>query len=223
MTAYHLWGWVSSILFGLTVYGLWAQLEKILDRRRRNHIPATDRLSVNQFFSSYFAFYGNFLFGLAVPVLNHYLVWTRLAALALILNILFWIWWERRSKASLTALLVAEACLLGGCVVFIVRPLPGLLPLTNTLILIMTLVLVQGTLHQMLAVWKVKSAGVLSRRMLAFTLTKDASTLAFALTMPLSQSWPLLVLNGASILTRGALLILVVKFHINEKNNHAAS
>lgn len=213
MTAYHLWGWISSVLFGLTVYGLWIQLNKIRLRRRDRHFPATDSLSVNQFFSSYVAFYGNFLFGLAVPLLNHYLVWTRLAALLLILNILFWIWWERRSKLSLAALMVVELMLLAGLAVFVLRPIPALLNIANALIVLMTLVLVQGTLQQFRVVRRAQSAGVLSRRMLLFTLTKDASTLAFALTMPLTQSWPLLLLNGASIVTRGALLWLVLKMY----------
>ena len=210
MTAYHLWGTLSSALFALTVYGLWIQLNKIRQRRQARHFPATERLSVNQFFSSYFAFYGNFLFGLAVPVLNHYLVWTRLAALLLILNILFWIWWERRSRLSLAALMLGELFLLSGLVVLVLRPLPALLTLANGLIVVMTVVLVQGTVQQILVLPRARSAGVLSRRMLVFTLTKDASTLAFALTMPLSQSWPLLLLNGASIVTRGALLLLVL-------------
>lgn len=213
MTAYHLWGGISSALFALTVYGLWVQLNKIRQRRRTRHFPATDRLSVNQFLSSYFAFYGNFLFGLAVPVLNHYLVWTRLAALLLILNILFWIWWERRSRLSFAALMLGELFLLGGLAVVVVRPLPALLTLANAMIVLMTVVLVQGTVQQILVVYRARSAGVLSRRMLLFTLTKDASTLAFALTMPLSQSWPLLLLNGASIATRGALLLLVLRVH----------
>lgn len=213
MSAYHLWGTISSVLFALTVYGLWIQLNKIRQRRRQRYFPATDRLSVNQFFSSYFAFYGNFLFGLAVPVLNHYLVWTRLAALLLILNILFWIWWERRSRLSLTALMIGEILLLGGLVVLVIRPLPVLLDLANGLIVLMTLILVQGTVQQIRVVRRAQSAGVLSKRMLLFTLTKDASTLAFALTMPLTQSWPLLLLNGASIATRGALLLQVLQAH----------
>ncbi|WP_108126549.1 hypothetical protein [Saccharospirillum mangrovi] len=217
MSAYHLWGSISSVLFGLTVYGLWIQLNKIRQRRRARHFPATDRLSVNQFFSSYVAFYGNFLFGLAVPVLNHYLVWTRLAALLLILNILFWIWWERRSLLSLSALMVGEFLLLAGFVVLAVRPLPALLSVANGVIVLMTLVLVQGTVQQIRVVHRAQSAGVLSRRMLLFTLTKDASTLAFALTMPLTQSWPLLLLNGASIVTRGSLLLLVLKTHRTEE------
>lgn len=211
MSNYHLWGGISSVLFALTVYGLWIQLNKIRQRRRERHFPATDQLSVNQFFSSYVAFYGNFLFGLAVPVLNHYLVWTRLAALLLILNILFWIWWERRTRWSFAALMVGELLLLAGLSVFLIRPLPALLSLANTVIVVMTVVLVQGTVQQMVVVVRARSAGVLSRRMLLFTLTKDASTLAFALTMPLSQSWPLLVLNGASIVTRGALFLLVLR------------
>lgn len=213
MSNYHLWGSISSVLFGLTVYGLWIQLNKIRQRRRERHFPATDQLSVNQFFSSYVAFYGNFLFGLAVPVLNHYLVWTRLAALVLILNMLFWIWWERRTPWSFAALMLAELLLLAGLVVFSVRPLPALLEVANAVIVVMTLVLVQGTLQQMAVLRRSCSAGVLSRRLLLFTLTKDASTLAFAMTLPLTQSWPLLLLNGASILTRGCLFLLVLRVH----------
>lgn len=210
--SYHVWGWLSSILFLLTWYGLWQQIQTV-NRRRTLQLSSTRNLSLNQFSSSYLAFYANFIFGIVLSPFNHYLVWTRCGALLLLLFIQFRIWQDRQNKASLLVLLICSAGLLVGFGLMTVQPLAHSLQFTATvLMLIVTVILLQGTLHQCWIIWRSRSAGDVSLGLFVSIIIKDATTLAFALTMPIQQAWPLLVLNGSSILSRGLLVLLIMKF-----------
>ena len=204
---YHLLGWISSLLFVLTWYGLAQQLITI-ERRRKTGMVTTHGLSINQFSSSFFAFYANFFYGISVQPFNHYLVWTRCGALVLLLGILARIWLERRSQISTIAFWAALIALIFGFCSMAFRPFPGFARLgANTLMLAVTALLVQGTVHQWLLIRRQAAVGALSFSLIRTILIKDVSTLSFALTMPLAVSWPLLLLNGSSVLTRGMLLI----------------
>lgn len=204
---YHLLGSLSALLFILTWLGLWAQIRSIRLHRKQS-ITGTQSLSLNQFGSSFFAFYANFMFGIAVEPFNHYLVWTRCGALLLTLVILWWLWWERRSRLTLVTLVVAIAALIAGLVSIAFRPFPAVAQLgTNGLMLAVTAILIQGTCHQWLILRRYGQIGSLSFSLFRSILIKDVSTLMFGLTMPLSQGWPLLVLNGASVVTRGSVLL----------------
>ncbi|WP_044616849.1 hypothetical protein [Gynuella sunshinyii] len=204
---YHILGWTSSMLFVLTWYGLGQQLLSI-EKRRRNGQIATQSLSINQFASSYFAFYANFFYGISIEPFNHYLVWTRCGALLLLLVILFRIWVERRSWWSAITFWSGLTILVLGFVSMLFRPFPGFARLgANSLMLAVTVLLVQGTLHQWLLIRKQGAVGALSFSLFRTILIKDISTLTFALTIPLTAAWPLLLLNGSSVLSRGLLLI----------------
>ncbi|MBU2978488.1 hypothetical protein [Alteromonas sp. C1M14] len=204
---YHLAGVISSVLFVLTWYGLWRQIGGI-SQRRREGLVATQSLSLNQFGSSYFAFYANFIFGIAVVPFNHYLVWTRCGALLLTLIILWQIWQARKTPFTGFVAILASIALCAGFASMPFRPYPAIAQIgANVLMLIVTLILIQGTLHQLLTLRRHRQVGALSFSLFRSILIKDVSTLLFGLTMPLAQAWPLLVLNGSSVLVRGALLL----------------
>lgn len=204
---YHLLGTLSACAFLLTWYGL-AHQWLVIERKKREIGKATASLSTNQFASSFFAFYANFIFGIAISPFNHYLVWTRLGALILILLILFRIWQDRHNRIVKWVFITALCALVLGLSSILFRPYEGIAQLgANGLMLVVTAILVQGTLHQWLTLRRAKSVGTLSSQLFRSILIKDLTTLAFALTMPISIAWPLLVLNGASVVTRGALLI----------------
>ncbi|MDP2595653.1 hypothetical protein [Alteromonas stellipolaris] len=214
---YHILGTVSAVAFLLTWYGLAKQISNI-EALRKSHQSATQSLSVNQFTSSFFAFYANFIFGIAIEPLSHYLVWTRFGALLLILAILYQIWRDRRSiSTSFVVSLCAGALVIGLCSIGF-RPYPNLAKIgANSLMLAVTVLLVQGTLHQIMVLRRSRIIGALSPALFRSILIKDVTTLAFAFTMPFAVAWPLILLNGASVITRGGLLIQMNKI----KNNGA--
>ncbi len=204
---YHILGALSSALFLLTWYGLYKQLAAIDAKKQTNQV-STQNLSINQFASSFFAFYANFIFGIAIDPFNHYLVWTRFGALLLLVVILFRVFQERRGVLSSVVFMSTLLAFIGGIISMSFRPFPDIAKLaTDALMLIVTVVLVQGTLHQYWLLHKSKSLGNLSFTLIQSILIKDISTLMFALTMPFAIAWPLLVLNGSSVIARGTLLL----------------
>src|SRR5207249_5067840 len=101
MMAYHITGLISALIFLLTLGGLWSQLRFIFERKKTFRKGGlTERptaiLSVNQFVSSFLAFFSFFLYGACLPKFNHYLVWSRLAATLLTLAVLFEMMRDRR-------------------------------------------------------------------------------------------------------------------------------
>ena len=204
---YHIMGLVSAALFLLTWLGLYAQI-KAMNKYEHLSSDANNSLSLNQFGSSYFAFFSIFLFGISVEPFNHYLVWTRCGALLLTLIIIYKIWAQRRTSLTALVTVVAGLSLIAGFVSMYFRPFPTLAQFgANALMLVVTVILFQGTLHQWVVLRRRQKVGSLSATLFKNILIKDVSTLMFGLTMPISQSWPLLILNGTSVVMRGAVLI----------------
>jgi hypothetical protein len=159
---------------------------------------------MNQFVSSYLAFFSFFLYGACLERFNHYLVWTRLAASLLTLAVLYEIMRSRRDR---TAAVCFGACAL---LLFV---LPGILlwnadaavwcrGISQALILVATLILAQGYIHQIVLIRQSGRTGAVSIRMHQFFLLKDISTVVFALAMGLRAGWPLLLLSSVSGLTK---------------------
>jgi hypothetical protein len=212
LTPYHILGTTSALIFLLTWYGLGHQVALLSKLKSTAPIGYSQSLSLNQFVSSYFAFYANFFFGIALNTFNHYLVWTRLGALVLILAILWRIACDRQQKKSLFAFWIALAALIFGLISIGLRPFPPILAtLSDTIILLTTLLLAQGTFSQIRTTQRHKQpTQALSKRMLISLILKDATTLAFACTIPFHQAWPLILLNTTSLVTRSYLLQLLI-------------
>ncbi|GMM69079.1 hypothetical protein MTsDn1_23740 [Alteromonas sp. MTD1] len=215
---YHIMGLASSALFLLTWFGLWSQI-KSMNKYQYLCRDANNSLSLNQFGSSYFAFFSLFLFGISVEPFNHYLVWTRFGALLLTLVIIMKIWQQRRGPVTTIVTSMATLVFLAGIASMFFRPFPAIAQLgTATLMLGVTVILFQGTLHQLLVLKRRQKVGSLSATLFKNILIKDVSTLLFGLTMPLSQSWPLLVLNGTSVIMRGAVLVEILRLKRREEH-----
>jgi hypothetical protein len=74
--------------------------------------------------------------------------------------------------------------------------------LSEVLIVIVTVILAQGYLHQVVLIRKTGLTGAVALRMHQFFLLKDISTLVFALTMGMAAGWPLLLLSTVSAITK---------------------
>src|SRR5437762_13633920 len=104
--AYHVTGLINALIFLLTIGGLWAQLRFIWQRKTAYRAgdsilrPAAI-LSLNQFVSSFLAFFSFFLYGACLQRFNHYLVWPRLLACLLTLAVLYEMMRDRRDALSI--------------------------------------------------------------------------------------------------------------------------
>ena len=207
---YHITGLVSSAIFLLTIGGLWAQLGLVWRRQQRRVFDdeATERptavLSVNQFVSSFLAFFSFFVYGACLERFNHYLVWPRLAAAILTLAVLFEIVRDRRDRVVAIAFAGCAALLTGAALMLIF--LPGAAgwgrTFSRSLIVIVTVVLAQGYLHQVLLIRHTGRTGGVSARLHQFFLWKDVATMAFALTMGAATGWPVMLMSTVSATTK---------------------
>lgn len=207
--SYHLTGLISSAIFLLTLVGLWSQLGFVWQRRRSATIGDTlERptavLSVNQFVSSFLAFFSFFLYGACLERFNHYLVWPRLAASLLTLAVLFEIARDRSDRFSTLAFAVCAFLLVGAPLGLVAIPGAALWGRTvsQSLIVVVTVILAQGYLHQVLMIRQTGRTGGVSARLHQFFFWKDVSTIAFALSMGTSTGWPLMLLSTVSAVTK---------------------
>lgn len=207
--SYHITGLISSAIFLLTLAGLWAQLGFVWRRKRsasdgETHDRPTAVLSVNQFVSSYLAFFSFFLYGACLERFNHYLVWPRLAASLLTLAVLFEILRDRRDRVARLAFVFCTMLLIGAPLGLVA--IPGAATwgrtISQSLIVIATIVLAQGYLHQVLLIRQTGRTGGVSARLHQFFFWKDVSTIAFALSMGASTGWPLILLSSVSAATK---------------------
>ncbi len=207
--SYHITGLISSAIFLLTIGGLWAQLGFVWQRQQsaaggETHERPTAVLSVNQFVSSFLAFFSFFLYGTCLPRFNHYLVWPRLAAALLTLAVLFEIVRDRRDRVATCAFVACLTLLIGAPLGLLT--IPGAMAwgrtVSQTLIVVVTVILAQGYLHQVLMIRQTGRTGGVSARLHQFFFWKDISTIAFALSMGTSTGWPLMLLSTVSALTK---------------------
>lgn len=206
---YHTTGVLQAGFFLLAIYGLWTQLVLIKKRVKQSAMTAytsgsaTDVLSLNQMVSSYLAYYFFLAYGTAVEEFNHYLVWTRLGALILIGLIVLEIWKDRREAKSLSALILVASSFIFALWLILNSDLAIIFRTWFQIaIVILSVVLAQGYVHQYLSLRRSSNVGAVSWKMHFATLLKDISGLAFGAAMGFKDGWPITLLNGTSAVTK---------------------
>ena len=80
--------------------------------------------------------------------------------------------------------------------------------IAQALIVAITLLLAQGSAHQIRLIWRAGTTGAVSLAMSQFILAMDVTTIFFALVMGLPAGWPLLLLATVSGVTRLVIMWL---------------
>lgn len=214
---YHVTGAISVFFFLLSLAGIFTQLQEIW-RRKHSFVNASESsgqlqrptavLSLNQFFASFLAFYSFLVYGFCSQPFNHYLVWTRLPATLLVLGILYEIWHDRRGRLPSLALTVAFVLVMAAVTLLLSgeQILRGGRHISALLAIFAAAVFAQGILHQIFCIRQTGQTGAVSLRMHQLTTCKDASTIAFALTMPFETGWPLMTVGVVGIATKSVLM-----------------
>ena len=210
---YHLNGIINSLLFTLTLAGLVTQLRLVWARKHahRNGDLAegpTAVLSLNQFVSSFLGFFSFLFYGACLEPFNHYLVWTRTAAALLTLAVLWEIMITRRERVSVLSFFGCFALLIAGPVALRLDPSAAIWGrhFSQGLIVVVTCILGQGYLHQVVLMRQQGRAGAVSLQLHQFFFIKDVSTIVFALAMGLNSGCPLLLLSSVSGITKAAIM-----------------
>ncbi|WP_286232917.1 hypothetical protein [Thalassotalea sediminis] len=212
MSAYDFFGALNSVLIFVSLFGVFSQLQTIWQRKhlKRNKEQATALLSLNQFAVSYLAYLSFFIYGYSISPFNHYIVWPRLIAAVLVLLIIFEIWRERKTKQSFVCVSVATSTLLLALVgLFVGSDIDDQGQyIATVMILVISVLIAQGYLHQIKVILLSGETGAVDIKMSQFIFMMDMSTIAFALSMGITNGWPLLVLAITSALTKIAIMYL---------------
>lgn len=201
-------GIVSAVLVAVSTVGIGLQLQKILKRRVVGGVIATQGLSLVRFSTSFLAFFSMFLYGLTLEAFNHYLVWPRVLALAMLLAILFEIWRDRRNGTAMAVLggglaLVAVAVYLSATEYRLVVHQAGL---THALVICSALLLMQGGVAQIMQIRRTGETGALSLPMHQLFFLKDASSILFAIVMGFANGWPVFAFHLVSLVLQVATM-----------------
>ena len=207
--SYQLTGIFNALVFSLTLVGLGAQLRLVWQRKRafrRGQLQEgpTAILSLNQFTSSFLAFFSFFIYGACLERFNHYLVWPRLVASFLTLVVLWEIMASRRDWFSLGAFSLCMTMLVGAPILLMLKPttVVWFRGVSQGFIVVVTIILGQGYLHQVVLMRQQGRTGAVSMQLHQFFLIKDISTVIFAISMGLRFGWPVLLLCTVSGITK---------------------
>jgi len=207
---FNFFGTLNSILIVVSLIGVFSQVRTVWIRKRENRHGATEILSLNKFFVSFLAYYSFFVYGMSIEPFNHFIVWPRLIAALLVAVVLYEIWIDRKAITSLSLFALAILLLVSGIIFgFITEAyIDDGRKLMAAMIVIITIFLAQGYIHQIMLVLKLGSTGALDIKMSQLILLMDFSTVAFAFVMGLEDGWPLLLLAVVSASTKIFILYL---------------
>jgi len=209
---YNILGTINTLFIFVSLYGVYLQLHKLWLRKANGKTQVTDVLSQNQFTMSFLAYFSFFVYGYSIDIFNHYIVWPRLIASLLVMLILIEMWKDRKSTASVASLVLVCVCLTLGIIGLALNEsfADHSKQVSTILIMIITLLLAQGYMHQIKLIISSGKTGAIDIRMSQFILMMDITTIGFAMTMGFAQGWPLIVLATVSALTK---LIIMYLFH----------
>ena len=205
MLSYHLTGSLSALFTILSLWGLTLQLRRIYRRRRQktrelSTEKPTDILSLNRFSASFFAFYSTLLYGSCLQKFNYYVVVPRVVAVFLLLAIMNEI---RRDRSDMKVKIIvglAALCILIAIALVLsdIRVQSTSLNISSLLVVISTLLLFQGSIHQIARIRESGKTGGLSRGMHLLFFLKDFFSMVFGGVIGVQFGWPLIMLHTTS-------------------------
>lgn len=211
MSTYDFFGSINTFFIFVSLYGVFSQVRTIWQRKVVGAKGgATELLSINQFNVSYLAYFSFFIYGYSIEPFNHYIVWPRFIAAALVGIILYEIWLDRRTKSSILSLSLVVFSLTLGVIGLIYGDTfvdEGKV-VSTIIILAISLLIIQGYFHQIGLIIKSGSTGAVDLKMSQFIFLMDISTIAFALSMGIDNGWPLMVLAITSGITKVIIMYL---------------
>ncbi len=202
MLLYNVVGSISSLLFVGCLWGLLAQIRKVHARRKVQPGGgasgyATQSLSVNGFFSSFFGFYAFLLYSIMLPGIDWYIFGTRLFAALATWLVLLEIFRDRMALSQRMPFVVASLALVSAFVAMGFRDeVSAVGRLTSeVLAVVASLVMLQGGVQQIRKIVAARCTGAMSLPMVLIFFAKDMSNVAFGLVLGWQAGWPLILLG----------------------------
>jgi hypothetical protein len=212
MSGYYFWGLVSSTLFLSSIPALVHQLLVIW--RRKEQIasgalsePATQSISLNQIFSSYCGVYSFFLFGLASPNPDPFLIYPRAIFGIVIYLIIIEIFKERRSLRAKVAFFSCSGSMLIPFVLIGsgIRSASSVQVASNVIICLTVALLAQGNIAQYRLLKRSKKRGAVSLPMHLTLYGKDFAGMMFGFQIGAS-AWSIILMHAVNLIMRAPII-----------------
>lgn len=200
MNAFSIAGTINGIMFLFCLSGLIHQIKRIAKGLLHHQKHITKVLSLNQFSSSYLSFYGFFIFSFLISDINYFLFYTRLFACILTLLVVLLISIDRKNITSIVLFGMGVLSILFAIFLYNNKYEVGVIAKNGSiaLILLSTVLLAQGGIHQILKIREQKSTGILSFWMNFVFFLKDMSNIGFAIVIGYQDGWPLFLMGLVS-------------------------
>ncbi|MFT5706508.1 MAG: putative ABC-type sugar transport system permease subunit [Oceanospirillaceae bacterium] len=211
---YNAMGILSSIMFLGCLFGLVKQFQQISKRKQlagqqeKSVGFATQSLSVNNFFSSFVAFYAFFVYSMMLQDIDYYLLITRLLAASATMVILYEVFRDREQLSQKLPFICAVVGMFIAFICFEYRE--SLLVVGRSVASILavgaTFVILQGGVQQIRKIRKEKTTGALSFSMNVIFMCKDLSNLGFGAVLGFTDGWPLILIGLVSSVVKAITL-----------------
>jgi hypothetical protein len=188
----HIAGIINNIFFSTSIIGFYNQWRKIRLRKLSSQYgkgQSSKSISYNFIMSSFIALFSFVILRASANPFNHYLVWTRIAALFFIILILIEMIGDRPSYLSFmvlvfTFLFIAIGAFMLYKIIYLYQSysLYG-----EMLVLLTTVITFQGFLHQLRMLKRIKGSTALSLSMFQLGLGKDLSSLLLGCAMGMNE------------------------------------
>ncbi|TAF77151.1 MAG: hypothetical protein EAZ52_01035 [Alphaproteobacteria bacterium] len=205
---YEAIGLLSSVLFVLCLGGLTDQIKRIFKERRAGNTHATVALSLNQFLSSFFSFYGFFLYSFLLEEIDLFLFFTRFGACVLTAFIIYMIALERSKQTFYNSILGLLFSVVVASAAYYYRLdfAPVMKGVTQLMLVGLTCLLLQGGVHQITLIRQKASVGVLSFPMTLLFCLKDIANILFGIVIGIENGWPLILMGSVSGAVKATIL-----------------
>lgn len=174
--------------------------KKFVSGLLQNEMP-TSILSLNQLISIFLACYAFFLYGAASNPMNHYLAWPRLLALLMLVMIFYQIVIDRKDSLSKLVFYSSIGAILAAFLAVFLGEDYSLYSkyFAQGLVVLATIVLAQGYIHQIILIRKSGRTGAVSISFHQCVLLTAISTVIFGVVLGLEEGWPLILLASTSM------------------------
>lgn len=217
MSAYHIWGTISSAFFLSSIPAIGHQLATIWKRKRlraRGELDeaATHSISLNQVLSSYWAVYSFFLFGFVLDSPDPFLTYPR----AIVGLLLYWvtceICFERRSRGTQLALITSTASLMVPLVLVATdtRANGAIRSSSHILVCMAAVVMAQGAYAQYRLLRANRARGAVSLPMHITLYLKDLSGMIFGMQIGLS-AWSIILMHMTNVIMRAPIIYMYAR------------
>ncbi len=220
MTGYYFWGFLSSGFFLSAIPALVHQL-LVIDRRKHLKAlgelaePATQSISLNQIFSSFFAVYSFFLFGLVADSPDPFLTIPRAIVGILFFRIIIEIHRERRTKASHMAFFSCIVCLIFPFVLLLSghRSTIYVKYASNAIICLAVAFIAQGNIGQYLILKHTGKRGAVSLPMHLVMFGKDLTGMIFGLEIG-PTAWSIILMHSVNLVMRTPIILTYLRIRV---------